>query len=139
MMREDTKAQREKELKDKEDAVVEREKVANEAIAEKVELLTKIELLSNRIEEVKVESFEEGKKKEAQSNAIARNYMEKEHKIAIERKDDRIAALEKALDESKQAHEADKAKLDAAYTRIQEMAIEAAKNSGVRMMESTNK
>lgn len=135
----DTKAKREKELAEKELAVVEREKVANEAIAEKVDLLAKIELLSNRIEEVKVTAFEEGKTKAKKEAETSKVFSDRAHKSELERKDDRIATLEAALEESKKAHEADKAKLDAAYTRIQEMAIEAAKNSGVRMVESTNK
>lgn len=136
---EDTKAQREKELKDKENAVVLREQEAEKAIANKETLEKEIEILNNKVEEVRIAAFEEGKAKAKKEADTAKVFSDRAHKSELERKDDRIATLEAALEESKKAHDADKTKLDAAYTRIQEMAIEAAKNSGVRMVESTNK
>lgn len=135
----DIKANREKELAVKEIEVKEREIEAEKAIAAKETLEKEIELLNNKVEEVRTTAFEEGKAKAKKEADTAKVFSDRAHKADLERKDDRIATLEAALEESKKAHESDKAKLDAAYTRIQEMAIEAAKNSGVRMVESNNK
>lgn len=135
----DEKATREKELTDRENAVAKRELEMATYEAEKLEHLNKIKELESLIEEEKQASFEEGKAKAKKEADTSKIFSDRAHKAELDRKDDRIAALESALEEARQANKSLQSKLDESYARIQSMAIEAAKNSGVRMVESTNK
>lgn len=135
----DEKAQREAALKAKEDAVAERESKVEELEQKIKDLESSKCFLETKIEEVKISSFEEGKAKAKKEADTSKVFSDRAHKAELDRKDDRIAALESALEEARQANKSLQSKLDESYARIQSMAIEAAKNSGVRMVESTNK
>lgn len=135
----DEKAQREAALKAKEDAVAERESKVEELEQKIKDLESSKCFLETKIEEVKISSFEEGKAKAKKEADTSKVFSDRAHKAELDRKDDRIAALESALEEAREANKSLQSKLDESYARIQSMAIEAAKNSGVRMVESTNK
>ena len=135
----DEKAQREAALKAKEDAIAERESKVEELEQKIKDLESSKCFLETKIEEVKISSFEEGKAKAKKEADTSKIFSDRAHKAELDRKDDRIAALESALEEARQANKSLQSKLDESYARIQSMAIEAAKNSGVRMVESTNK
>lgn len=136
---EDEKATREKELTNRENAVAERE----------LEVTTKDKALEEavcEIESLKAEKvseynrgFEEGKAKAKKEADTSKVFSDKAHKAELDRKDDKIAALESSLSEARNTNMSLQAKLDEAYARIQSMAIEAAKNSGIRMVESSTK
>lgn len=135
----DEKAQREAALKAKEDAIAERESKVEELEQKIKDLESSKCFLETKIEEVKISSFEEGKAKAKKEADTSKVFSDRAHKAELDRKDDRIAALESALEEAREANKSLQSKLDESYARIQSMAIEAAKNSGVRMVESTNK
>ena len=135
----DEKAQREAALKAKEDAVAERESKVEELEQKIKDLESSKCFLETKIEEVKISSFEEGKAKAKKEADTSKVFSDRAHKAELDRKDDRIAPLESALEEAREANKSLQSKLDESYARIQSMAIEAAKNSGVRMVESTNK
>lgn len=135
----DEKAQREAVISNREFELTKRENAAAE-LEERVKVaLDEIEILKQEKLEQYNKGFEEGKTKAAKDNAIVKSYMEKDYKTQLERKDDKIVALEESLDETRKSNITLQSKLDAAYTRIQEMAIESAKNSGTRIVESATK
>lgn len=135
----DEKAQREAVISNREFELTKRENAAAE-LEERVKVaLDEVEALKLEKLEQYNKGFEEGKAKAAKENAIVKSYMEKDYKAQLERKDDKIVALEESLDETRKSNITLQSKLDAAYTRIQEMAIESAKNSGTRIVESATK
>lgn len=136
---EDEKAAREKELAIREDAVSQRELEVEKLENKVFNLESTIEELESEIISAKEQAFEDGKAKAKKEADTSKVFSDRAHKAELERKEDKIAALESSLAESRKANESLQAKLDEAYARIQSMAIEAAKNSGVRMVESNNK
>lgn len=136
---EDEKTAREKELAIREDAVSQRELEVEKLENKVFNLESIIEELESEIISAKEQAFEDGKAKAKKEADTSKVFSDRAHKAELERKEDKIAALESSLAESRKANESLQAKLDEAYARIQSMAIEAAKNSGVRMVESNNK
>ena len=135
----DEKAVREKVLSEKEENLAIREKELDE-------LYKKVAKLESTVEDLEVKKvleynkgFEEGKAKAKKEAETSKGFSDRAHKAELERKDDVIASLEKSNAELRQEKNILQAKLDEAYARIQSMAIESAKNSGIRMVESTNK
>lgn len=136
---EDEKATRERILADKEAAVALRE-------ADAEVKCSKFEAQEAEIETLKAEikaTYEKGVKDgEAQAEKvtaikIAKANQECEFKVSVaEAKVESLTASNAEL--KAQANEL-QGKLDAASTRVQEMAIKVAENSGVRMLESNNK
>ena len=91
-------------------------------------------------QKVKLEkAFADGEAKAEKTCAIKINAIKKDADWEAELAKSKIEALNKALlakeDEAKEL----RAKLDSAYTRIQEMAIEQSKSAAPRIIESNNK
>ncbi len=136
---EDEKAQREAILSNRESEITQREAKVDELN----DRITTYELRIDKLEKEKVSEYErgyeEGKvkaKKEAETSKI---FSDKAHKTELERKDDLIESLKQSKIELKNEKDELQAKLDEAYIRIQNIAIETAKNPSVRMVETNNK
>lgn len=111
-----------------------------EALEKKVTAFeARIAELESERQELYDKGVEDGKAKAKKEAETSKVFSDRAHKAELDRKDDKIAALESSLAETRKANESLQTKLDEAYSRIQSMAIEAAKNSGVRMVENTSK
>lgn len=132
----DQKAKREKELADREAVVKEREA----AVAEKDQVIAK---LNAEIEELKAqivkdvaEALKQGESKAEKTCAIKIAAIEKDSKWQAEILKKEIASLKEFNDEKVREAQELRTKLDDAYTRIQEMALEQAKASAPRVIET---
>ena len=135
----DEKTIREKELAVREAAIIERENRIAEMDAKIEELTANYNTLLEE-QKVKLEkAFADGEAKAEKTCAIKINAIKKDADWEAELAKSKIEALNKALlakeDEAKEL----RAKLDSAYTRIQEMAIEQSKSAAPRIIESNNK
>lgn len=133
---EDEKAAREKELSDKEKAVILREQDALEAL-DKVDGLTKA---MEELEEQAAAQYQKGLK-EGEANAekvtairIAKMEAEANHRVEIA--ESKVSTLTESNEELKAKVNELQSKLDAAYTRVNEVALASARNSGQRIIES---
>lgn len=134
----DIKAAREKAISIKAEQVVEREKIAEEAIKNVEDLKATVESLEAKMVEVKEESFAEGKAKAAKEYAIQKSYIERECEAKVARLEDKISSLETNLDQERTAHNDTKAKLELAYQQVTNTAMAVA-NAGVKVSMDTNK
>ena len=135
----DEKTIREKELAVREAAIIERENRIAEMDAKIEELTANYNTLLEE-QKVKLEkAFADGEAKAEKTCTIKINAIKKDADWEAELAKSKIEALNKALlakeDEAKEL----RAKLDSAYTRIQEMAIEQSKSAAPRIIESNNK
>jgi len=120
-------------IKDVENRIVivaEREKMVNDKDAKIAELTAILESKDSAIAAQISAAVETAQKKEATSNAIARSYLEKEHKAETSIKDAKIESLtEKVIDLQEQI--AKSAELVAAANKnVSEMAMSALKSQG---------
>lgn len=136
----DEKAAREKELATKEAMVTTRElEVTLTEQAEAEYKQTIIDLKAMTVKE-REEAFLEGKAKAKKEAETSKVFSDKAHKAELDRKQDALESITRSNTELRQSNDMLQAKLDEAYTRIQNMAIEAAKSaSGIRMVEPINK
>ena len=135
----DEKTIREKELAVREAAIIERENRIAEMDAKIEELTANYNTLLEE-QKVKLEkAFADGEAKAEKTCTIKINAIKKDADWEAELAKSKIEALNKAIlakeDEAKEL----RAKLDSAYTRIQEMAIEQSKSAAPRIIESNNK
>lgn len=131
----DEKAAREKVLKDKETAVLVREGEADILEARVVAAENKVDEIKKDMEEAVAEAYKNGQAKAEKNCAIKINSVQKEAEWQRKMDQEKIDSLNGALN-SKDAEIKDlKTKLDEAYGRIQEMAIEQSKSSNPRIIE----
>lgn len=134
---EDEKATREKELAEKEAAVVKREFTVNELVAEVASLNSIIDALkATHIEDVQ-KALKEGEAKAEKTCAIKTAAIKKDAEWQAEMSKQEIDTLKASLNAKEQETAELRAKLDDAYTRIQQMAIEQSKASSPRLVETT--
>lgn len=134
---EEEKELREKVLAEKEEAVTDREAKITE-IEEEVEALTeKVEDLKNESQAMYAKGQKDGEAQSEKINAIKRANIEKEAKWQAEKLNDKIDAIEAALETERKAHEDCKSKLEKAYMQIQTMATKTVEASRpINMIES---
>lgn len=136
---EDEKALREKTLSDRELAIIERENNIKE-LDVKIEELTANYNNLLKEQQVKIDkAFEDGVAKAKKSCAIEIASIKKDAEWKAELDKSKIEALNQTLLTKEEEAKELRAKLDSAYTRIQEMAIEQSKNAAPRIIESNNK
>ena len=136
---EDEKALREKTLSDRELAIIERENNIKE-LDVKIEELTANYNNLLKEQQVKIDkAFTDGIAKAKKSCAIEIASIKKDAEWKAELDKSKIEALNQTLLTKEEEAKELRAKLDSAYTRIQEMAIEQSKNAAPRIIESNNK
>ena len=132
----DQKAKREKELADKEIAVKEREAAVAEKDQTIANLNAEIEALKAQMVKDVAEALKQGESKAEKTCAIKIAAIEKDSKWQAEVLKKEIASLREFNDEKTREAQELRTKLDDAYTRIQEMALEQAKASTPRVIET---
>jgi hypothetical protein len=135
----DEKAAREKAIADRENELTIREVKIDEMLSTIANLETNIEVLNAQVIKASEEGFAKGKADAEKVTAIRIANTEKEAKWQKEMSDKEILSLKTALANAELKAESLQSKLDEAYTKINEVALVSAKNSGVRMMENNTK
>ena len=128
------KTEREIAIREKERAVEVRENdIANkeEEISNLYKEITELKLLA---EEKYKEGLEKGKKDESKSNVFEKRALENKHSAEIEKMQNKIEILEDSLSTEKQRNIDLSSKLDKAYEKINNTALEVAKNSGTKIL-----
>ena len=128
------KTEREITLQEKERLVECRERdIANreEEITNLYKEITELKLLA---EEKYKEGLEKGKKDESKSNVFEKRALENKHSAEIEKMQNKIEILEDSLSTEKQRNIDLSSKLDKAYEKINNTALEVAKNSGTKIL-----
>lgn len=128
------KTEREIAIREKERAVEVRENdIANkeEEISNLYKEITELKLLA---EEKYKEGLEKGKKDESKSNVFEKRTLENKHSAEIEKLQNKIEILEDSLSTEKQRNIDLSSKLDKAYEKINNTALEVAKNSGTKIL-----
>ena len=128
------KTEREIAIREKERAVEVRENdIANkeEEISNLYKEITELKLLA---EEKYKEGLEKGKKDESKSNVFEKRALENKHSAEIEKLQNKIEILEDSLSTEKQRNIDLSSKLDKAYEKINNTALEVAKNSGTKIL-----
>ncbi len=126
----DEKATREKILATKENDLVERTKAVADREAKMAELEEKVESFPKKLEDAKEEGKAAGKAEADKSHAFEKRAMEKSAEYEKNLLTAKIESLEAAAKASAEKIKDLETKLDAAYTRNQELATTVAKNSG---------
>lgn len=134
---EDEKASREKALSAKEAAVAEREALAQEKDVKISTLMNEIASLEAKAKENIAIALKEGEAKAEKTCAIKIAGIKKDAEWQDEIAKREIASLKAALKAKEEEAAELRSKLDNAYTRIQEMAIEQSKASTPRLVETT--
>lgn len=132
----DEKTAREKELAVRESAVTERELEVDELNKKVVAFEDKVTKLELERQEIYDKGVADGTSKAKKEAETSKEFANRAHKAELERKEDIITSLQATVEDYKSANITLQNKLDEAYARIQSMAIEAAKNSGTRVIES---
>jgi hypothetical protein len=135
----DEKAAREKLITDRENELTIREVEIDNMLSKIATLETNIEALQAEVINASQEGFAKGKADAEKVTAIRISGIEKEAKWQKEMSDKEIMSLRTALANSELKVESLQTKLDDAYARLNEVALVSAKNSGVRMMETSTK
>lgn len=133
----DEKASREKVLAAKEAAVAEREALAEEKDIKISTLMNEIASLEAKAKENIAIALKEGEAKAEKTCAIKIAGIKKDAEWQDEIAKREIASLKAALKAKEEEAAELRSKLDNAYTRIQEMAIEQSKASTPRLVETT--
>ena len=134
----DEKEVRESKLAAREKAVSERESKMDDMESKIEELNDHIVKLNDKIQDMKDQSFKEGKDKAAKEYAIQKNMIEKEANWSKERLEEKIANLEKELQNERDAHRITAAKLDDAYVQVREIATKTVEaNGSVRIVDNS--
>lgn len=133
----DKKATREKALAEKEAAVLVRETEVSEKEEYIVELEKKVSEIPTLIETAKEEGIKKGKADADKSNAFEKRAIETKNEYEQKALVDKIAILEKDIQDVKSANQVLQNKLDAAYAQMRELASETVKSSGgVKILNS---
>lgn len=132
---EDEKTAREKELADREAAVVKREVAVNDLEEQLEESNNKVAMMEAAMKTKIEEAFKDGQAKAEKVCAIKEASVKKDAEWQQKIADEKIASLEKASSSKDYEIESLKEKLDEAYGRIQQMAIEQSKSSTPRVVE----
>lgn len=133
----DEKASREKTLSAKEAAVAEREALVQEKDVKISTLMNEIASLEVKAKENIAIALKEGEAKAEKTCAIKIAGIKKDAEWQDEIAKREIASLKAALKAKEEEAAELRSKLDNAYTRIQEMAIEQSKASTPRLVETT--
>lgn len=129
----------EKELKlqDREKAVAEREQAVKDKEKEYQELTDKVASLTTELDVKFAEGKDVGKKEADKSNAFEKRAMENKHNAEVEKLENKIEILESSLATEKERNNTLSEKLDKAYEKINNTALEVAKNSGTKVIDNS--
>lgn len=129
----------EKELKlqDREKAVAEREQAVKDKEKEYQELTDKVASLTTELDVKFAEGKDAGKKEADKSNAFEKRAMENKHNAEVEKLENKIEILESSLATEKERNNTLSEKLDKAYEKINNTALEVAKNSGTKVIDNS--
>ena len=129
----------EKELKlqDREKAVAEREQAVKDKEKEYQELTDKVASLTTELDVRFAEGKDAGKKEADKSNAFEKRAMENKHNAEVEKLENKIEILESSLVTEKERNNTLSEKLDKAYEKINNTALEVAKNSGTKVIDNS--
>lgn len=129
----------EKELKlqDREKAVAEREQAVKDKEKEYQELTDKVASLTTELDVRFAEGKDVGKKEADKSNAFEKRAMENKHNAEVEKLENKIEILESSLATEKERNNTLSEKLDKAYEKINNTALEVAKNSGTKVIDNS--
>ena len=129
----------EKELKlqDREKAVAEREQAVKDKEKEYQELAEKVASLTTELDVKFAEGKDVGKKEADKSNAFEKHAMENKHNAEVEKLENKIEILESSLATEKERNNTLSEKLDKAYEKINNTALEVAKNSGTKVIDNS--
>ena len=129
----------EKELKlqDREKAVAEREQAVKDKEKEYQELTDKVASLTTELDVRFAEGKDAGKKEADKSNAFEKRAMENKHNAEVEKLENKIEILENSLATEKERNNTLSEKLDKAYEKINNTALEVAKNSGTKVIDNS--
>lgn len=124
-------------LQEREKAVSEREKAIKDKEKEFTELEKQVASLTDELEVKFKEGKETGKKEADKSNVFEKRAMENKHNSEVEKLQNRIDLLEDALETEKDRNNTLSEKLDKAYEKINNTALEVAKNSGTKVIDNS--
>lgn len=133
---EDEKAARLKEVEAKEEAIAQRELALQDMTNEIAELNAKLEEVPAAIAAAKEEAIAETKSKLEKSHHFEKAAMQKDYDHLKETLQSKIDTLEEKVSELNATNNDLRENLNASYERIQTIANESVKNSGVRILES---
>lgn len=133
---EDEKAEREKELNDRELAVEAREDAILVQEKEITELKMKVANIPHLVDEAYNNGLEKGKAKANQTNAIEKSHTTKEYEWTKKTLQAEIDNLKNQLIAERDSKATLEEKLEDAYKEIKTIATETVRNSGVRVIES---
>lgn len=136
---EDEKAAREKALTDRENAVAQREAVIGDLNTTIEKLTAELTTVQESAKEAIANALKEGEAKAEKTCAIKTAAVKRDAEWQTQVLEKEISSLRTANDEKIRETAELRAKLDDAYTRIQEMALEQAKASSPRIIESNTK
>lgn len=124
-------------LQEREKAVSEREKAIKDKEKEFTELEKQVASLTDELEVKFSEGKKFGKIDADRSNVFEKRAMENKHNSEVEKLQNKIDLLEDALRTEKDRNNTLSEKLDKAYEKINNTALEVAKNSGTKVIDNS--